>query len=76
MTKSAKYAFLIIIERQNLKTSCRYSIIIILFFIFVALYLFSYHKKVINALYNLAWKLPAIRLPHQDRAIRLSVFTK
>ena len=29
-------------------------------------YLSSYHEKVINALYELAWELPAICLPHQD----------
>ena len=34
----------------------------------------SYHEKAINALYELAEKLPVICLPHQDGGIPLSAF--
>ena len=68
ITNSAKYAFVIIIERRKLKTSYRYSIIYLFYFC----YLSSYHEKAINALYELAQELPAICLPHQHGVIPLS----
>ena len=37
-------------------------------------YLSSYHEKAINALYELAYELPTICLPHRDGGIPLSVF--
>ena len=43
------------------------------FFLFLVEYLSSYHEKAINALYELAYELPAICLPHQDGGIPLSV---
>ena len=42
-------------------------------FLYFAAYLFSYHEKAINALYELAYELPAICLPQQDGGIPLSV---
>ena len=41
---------------------------------YLVAYLSSYHKKAINALYQLALELPAICLPHQDGGILPSAF--
>ena len=42
--------------------------------LYLVAYLPSYYEKAINALYKLAWELPAVCLPHQDGGIPLSAF--
>ena len=37
--------------------------VIVLYFLYLVAYLSSYHEKAINALYELAYELPAIYLP-------------
>ena len=37
-------------------------------------YLSSYHEEAIKALYELAYELPAICLPHQDEGVPLRAF--
>ena len=43
-------------------------------FLYLVAYLSSYHEKAINALYELAEELQAIRQQHQDGGIPLSAF--
>ena len=62
---------MIIIEKRKQKKVTVTQLFI--YFIFVA-HLSSYHEKAINALYELAYELPAICLPHQDGGIPLRAF--
>ena len=43
-------------------------------FLYSVAYLFYYHVKAINALYELAEELPAICQPHQDGGMPLTAF--